>query len=339
MNTKDFTMKEIDILNNAIHNLEKNIPINWEWKTVDDNIDKGVDGKLSIIVNNQKKRLFVQIKKDVKNHQLFNILNYKNKYVDFLLVVEKLYPKVKKELREYRVNYLESNGNVYINTDDLLLYIDTNEVAKTQKEKGNRAFTKTGLKVIFHFLLKPQLINQTQREIAEHTNVALGNIPLIINGLLETNLIIRLNKKKYTINNPEELLNKWITEFEQTLKPTLFKQRFRFQNKNHDWRTLPLNEDKTVWGGEPAGDIITNHLRPEKFTLYTKETTKELMLNYKLLPDDQGEIAVYDMFWDNDYNTNTAPNELVYADLMMTDDKRCKETAKLIFNEFIEPNL
>ncbi|WP_167309404.1 type IV toxin-antitoxin system AbiEi family antitoxin [Flavobacterium psychrophilum] len=254
-------------------------------------------------------------------------------------MAEKLYPKVKKELRENRVNYLEGNGNVYINTDNLFLYIDTNEVTKTQKEKGNRAFTKTGLKVIFHFLLKPKLINQTQREIAEVTNVALGNIPLIINGLLETNLIVRLDKNEYVINDYEELLNKWITEFEQTLKPTLFKQRFRFQNKDKDWRTVPLNTDKTVWGGEPAGDIITNHLRPEKFILYTKETTKELILNYKLLPDDEGEIMVYDMFWNNDYNTNTAPNELVYTDLMITDDKRCKETAKLIFDEYIEPNL
>jgi hypothetical protein len=332
-------MNEIEILNNAIHNLEKSIPINWDWKTVDYNKDKEVDGELSIIVNNQQKIFFVEIKKDVKNHQLFNILNYKNKFTNFLLVAEKLYPKVKKELRENRVNYLERNGNVYINTDDLFLYIDTNEVAKTQKEKGNRAFTKTGLKVIFQFLLKPKLINQTQREIAEVTNVALGNIPLIINGLLETNLIVRLDKNEYVINNYEELLNKWITEFEQTLKPTLFKQRFRFQNKDKDWRTVPLNTDKTVWGGEPAGDIITNHLRPEKFILYTKETTKELILNYKLLPDDEGEIMVYDMFWDNNYNTNTAPKELVYTDLMITDDKRCKETAKLIFNEYIEPNL
>ncbi|TRW99098.1 type IV toxin-antitoxin system AbiEi family antitoxin [Flavobacterium gawalongense] len=332
-------MNEIDILNNAIHNLEKNVPINWDWKTIDYNKDKEVDGELSIIVNNQKKMFFVDIKKDVKNHQLFNILNYKNKFINFLLVAEKLYPKVKQELRENRVNYLEGNGNVYINTDNLFLYIDTNEVTKTQKEKGNRAFTKTGLKVIFHFLLKPKLINQTQREIAEVTNVALGNIPLIINGLLETNLIVRLNKNEFVINNYEELLNKWIAEFEQTLKPTLFKQRFRFQNRNQDWRTLQLNIDKTVWGGEPAGDIITNHLRPEKFTLYTKETTKELIINYKLLPDDEGEIAVYDMFWNNDYDTNTAPKELVYTDLMITDDKRCKETAKLIFNEYIEPNL
>lgn len=332
-------MNEIEILNNAIQNLEKNIPINWDWKTVDYNEQKEIDGELAIIVNNQKVTLFVEIKKDVKNHQLFNILNYKNKFTNFLLVAEKLYPKVKKELRDNRVNYLEGNGNVYINTDNVLLYIDTNAIAKTQKKKGNRAFTKTGLKVIFQYLLKPKLINQTQREIAEITNVALGNIPLIMNGLLETNLIVRLNKNEYVINNYEELLNKWITEFEQTLKPTLFKQRFRFQNKDKDWRTILLNTDKTVWGGEPAGDIITNHLRPEKFTLYTKETTKELILNYKLLPDDEGEITVYDMFWNNDYDTNTAPNELVYTDLMITDDKRCTETAKLIFNEYIKPNL
>ena len=327
------------ILNNAIHNLDKNIPINWEWKTIDKREEKGVDGQISITLNNQTNILFVEIKKDVKNHQLFNIFNYKDKFINFLLVAEKLYPKVKKELRENRVNYLEGNGNVYINTDNLFLYIDTNEATKTQKEKGNRAFTKTGLKVIFQFLLKPKLINQTQREIAEITNVALDNIPLIINGLLETNLIVRLNKNEYVINNYEELLNKWITEFEQTLKPTLFKQRFRLQNRNQDWKTILLNTDKTVWGGEPAGDIITNHLRPEKFTLYTKETTKDIILNYKILPDDEGEIAVYDMFWDNNYNTNTAPHELVYADLMITDDKRCKETAKLIFNEYIKPNL
>ena len=333
-------MNQIDILNNAIHNLEKNIPITWVWKTIEWNKDKGIDGELSITLNNQKKVFFVDIKKDVKNHQIINIIDYKNKYINFLLVAEKLFPKVKKELRENRVNYLEGNGNIYISIDNLFLFIDTKDEVKTQKEKGNRAFTKTGLKVVFHFLLNPKLINQTQREIVEKTNVALGNIPLIINGLLETNLIVRLNKNEYVINNYEVLLNKWITEFEQTLKPTVFKQRFRFQNKNQDWRTLQLNINKTVWGGEPAGDIITNHLRPEKFTLYTKETTKDLILNYKLIPDNDGEIGVYDMFWNNDNNnTNTAPNELVYTDLIITNDKRCKETAKLIFNEYIKPNL
>lgn len=117
------------------------------------------------------------------------------------MIAEKLYPKVKKELRNNGVNYIEGNGNVYINKIDILLYIDTNKTVKAPKTITNRAFTKTGLKVIFNFLLDPKLINKTQREIAKITNVALGNIPLIINGLLQTNLILKLNKNEYVINN------------------------------------------------------------------------------------------------------------------------------------------
>lgn len=331
-------MNEIDILNNAIHNLEKDIPIIWNWQNKDYNNDIGIDGELDLIINNQNILMVVEIKKDVKNHQLLNIIEYNNRFENFLLVAEKLYPKVKKELRENQVNYLEGNGNVYINKADIFLYIDTNKTTKNQKEKGNRAFTKTGLKVVFHFLLNPLLINQTQREIADITNVALGNIPLIINGLLENNFILKLNKNEYVINNYQELLNKWITEFEQTLKPTIFKQRFRFQNENQNWRALQLNTEKTVWGGEPAGDIMTNHLRPENFTLYTNETTRDLMINYRLLPDDDGNIWVYDKFWAMDFN-NIAPAELVYTDLMINNDKRSKETAKLIFDEYIQPNI
>jgi hypothetical protein len=332
-------MTELDIFNNAIHNLEKVIPMTWDWEPIDDTRDIGIDGELNMTINNKNAIYLVEIKRDVKNHQLQNILHYNNEFQNFLLVAEKLFPKVKEELRENNVNYLEGNGNVYINHNDVFLYIDTNKTIRTKKDKGNRAFTKTGLKVIFHFLLNPQLINDTQRDIAAITNVALGNIPLIINGLLETNFILRLNKNEYIINDYEALLNKWITEFEQTLKPTLFKQRFRFQNENQDWRAIQLNQEKTVWGGEPAGDILTNHLRPEKFILYTKETIKDLMLNYRLMPDDEGNIWAYDLFWNGQFNKNTAPKELVYAELMLGNDKRSKETANIILNERIKPNL
>ena len=94
-----------------------------------------------------------------------------------------------------------------------------------------------------------------------------------------------------------------------------------------------------MWGGEPAGDILTNYLRPEKFILYTTETNKDLMINYKLIPDEKGDIFVYEMFWNTNFNDKTIPKQLVYTDLMITNDKRCKETAKLIFDEHIKPNL
>ena len=44
-------MNEIDILNKAIHNLEKDIPITWNWKNMDYNNDIGIDGELDLIIN------------------------------------------------------------------------------------------------------------------------------------------------------------------------------------------------------------------------------------------------------------------------------------------------
>ena len=113
----------MELLNNAIDNLEKNIPLNWDWKTIKTD-KKEVDGELKISINNQKATLFVAIKKDIRSHQLYDILKHKNKFTNYLLVAEKLYPNIKKELRDNHVNYLEGNGNVYINTPDIFLYID-----------------------------------------------------------------------------------------------------------------------------------------------------------------------------------------------------------------------
>lgn len=332
-------MKNEEIIYRVLNTLENEIPIKWDWNTIDFYNDTGVDGNLTLVINDQTLNFNVGIKKELKNHQLFHLIQQKRNIDNFLLIAEKLYPKVKKELKENNINYIEANGNAYINREGIYLHIDTNKTLQVPKDTGNRAFTKTGLKVVFHFLLEPQLINQTQREIAEVANVALGNIPQIINGLLETNLILKLNKKEFIINDYETLLNKWITEYQQTLKPTLLKQRFKLLDRNQNWRDIPLNLQETVWGGEPAGDIITNHLRPEQLTLYTKETTKDLMKNYKIIPDNEGDIWVYDMFWKETFNTQTAPLQLVYADLMIADDKRCKETANIIFNEYIKPNL
>lgn len=333
-------MNKEDIVNNIIQALKKNISIELNWESFKNKGDGDLDGSLNLFFNEQAITLFVEIKKDVKNHQIISIIKHNNRVENFLLVAENLVPKIKEELRRNSVNYLESNGNAFICNNGVYLYIDTNKHGKSQKEKGNRAFTKTGLKVQFQFLLQPLLLNQTQRDIAEVTKVALGNIPLVINGLLDANLILKLSKNEYVINNYERFLNKWVMEYEQTLKPILFRQRFRFFNGFKEWKKLPLNPEKSVWGGEPAGDLLTNHLRPEKYILYTNETIKELVTNYKLIPDDEGEVWAYEMFWINTNSTTViAPKELVYADLIIEGDKRNLETAKIIFDEFIKPNI
>lgn len=148
-------MNENDIIHIALNALNQEISIEWDWNTVNGINDRGIDGVLTIGMNNRQFNFKTEIKKDLKNHQLFNIIHQKETTDDFLLVVGKLYPNVKRELRENNINYIEANGNAYIKEGD----INTNKTINAPRDKGNRAFTKTGLKVVFHFLLRPQLIN------------------------------------------------------------------------------------------------------------------------------------------------------------------------------------
>ncbi|MBS1908251.1 MAG: hypothetical protein JST03_00090, partial [Bacteroidetes bacterium] len=93
--------------------------------------------------------------------------------------------------------------------------------------------------------------------------------------------------------------------------------------------------------------LLTNYLRPAELTLYSTETRNDLIKNYRLIPDEKGNVKAYEKFWNNgDVNTNAntvedvvVPPLLVYADLMNTNDRRCIETAQKIYDGFIQNKL
>jgi hypothetical protein len=189
--------------------------------------------------------------------------------------------------------------------------------------------------VLFYLLQHKEAINLTQRELADMTDVGLGNIPQVIEGLKETGYLIPLNNKTYVWENRKALLERWVAEYATILRPKLVKERYALKGT---WQEIKFDNYKTVWGGEPAADILTNHLRPEKFLIYTKENRMNMIKNHRLMPDKNGEVEVLDMFWNKNYG-KTAPPIVVYADLMLEGGKRNKETAVKIYNEYIEPNI
>ena len=137
-------------------------------------------------------------------------------------------------------------------------------------------------------------------------------------------------------------MTKWADEFSKNLKPTLLIGTFRFLKEDDllAWKDLKLDITKTVWGGEPAGDLLANYLHPAEFTIYTDESRNELIKNYKLIPDEKGNVKVYQKFWKWDNSTqNTAPPLIVYTDLMAISDRRCIETAQKIYDEYLQTQL
>lgn len=298
-----------------------------------------LDGELELLIDQYQYQFGVEVKREIRNHQLPQILKMAERNPNkFMVVATKIYPKVKVELRNHRVPYLEANGNLWLKMDNVFVWIDSNKDIKLEKEKLNRAFTKTGLKVIFHFLLDDNNINQTYREIAQKTQVGLGNINYVINGLKEEGYLVNLSKTSYQLINKKELLQKWMQAYHERLKPTLLIGRYRFIKEEDflNWKNLVFVDDRTVWGGEPAGEILTNYLKPGQLTIYTDENRNELIKHYRLIPDPGGNIHVYTKFWDTEDKLSVAPAVLTYADLMNTGDTRNIETAQRVLKDVLQ---
>ncbi len=332
-------MEKNNIIVMAVENLNRNAQIKANWKNLP---GKEMGGTITVQIAGHTTKLHVEVKQELRQHQVKQLEKMALEYPPFMIVAKHILPKIKEELRQKNIAYLEANGNIWLQQNGMVLWLEGQKPITVEKGKGNRAFTKTGLKVVFQFLLNEQFINMPYREIAAQTEVGLGNINYVMNGLKEMGFLIKLNKDQYKLTNKKELLNKWMVAYEERLKPALKTGTFRFLKEEDftNWKKLPIRKGKTWWGGEPAGDLFTNFLRPAELTLYTTETRNELIKNYRLIPDEIGNVKAYKKFWQHDeVNDNVVPPLLVYADLINTNDRRCMETAQKIYDEFLQNKL
>lgn len=331
---------EEKIVYTALENLRKHTGIEG-WYYV--NFKDYLDGEVRLLFNNGEERFTIEVKREIRTHQLEQIRQLAVRYKDLLLIADIIFPKIKEELRKMGVGYLDAAGNIFVQTDKNHVWIEGHKIEKTEAIKVNRAFTATGLKAVYLFLIDENMVNQPQRTIANEAGIALGNINYVINGLKEHGFLIEKGRKQFQIINKKQLLERWMEAFEEKLKPTLHIGNFRFTKSNdeNNWKEITLKPNETYWGGEPAGKIITNYLVPEIFTLFTDETRNNLIKNYRLVPENTGNIKAYKKFWKGQatYNETVVHPLLAYADLMNTGNSRCMETAKMIYDRYFKENI
>jgi hypothetical protein len=138
------------------------------------------------------------------------------------------------------------------------------------------------------------------------------------------------------LERKEELLTKWVTLYNTTLRP---KQMIgRFKSVGNTIKNDLMLPPGILWGGEPAGAKLTKYLKPEKYTLYTSIEKMEVMRMLKLVPDMTGNIELLNTFWNSEIIINEknvdgmqiVPPLIVYADLLGSYDSRNYETAERI---------
>lgn len=327
--------EQLKIIYTALDSLDSNPLFSGIWKYV---VDTAEHIKLNLYIGDTTLNYSVFSRKELRAQQVQRITNLPG-WDKTIVIAGKIYPDAKEQLVTNKIPYIEANGNIFIAEKNTHIWIDTNKSSAIKRVSGNRAFTKTGLKVLFHFLLNEAYLDMPYRQIASETNTSLGNITNIINSLKQLNFIREDAMGKLTLANKEQLRDKWIDSYEHELKPAMEMGTFRFESEldMQNWRRIPMENNNTVWSGEPGGHLLTGMLKPNQLTIYTNLNRNELTNQYRMVRDPKGNIKVYSKFWaySRYRNAHTAPPLLVYADLLNSGVPANIAAAQRIFDDVL----
>jgi len=262
-----------------------------------------------------------------------------------MIITEQVKKPAVSYLQDKNIFFADAAGNVFIELEGLFIF-KYDSMLNRQKisQKTEKIFYPAGLKLIFSLLCDNALVNENIRAIAGISQISLGSAQSTIKGLINSGYVMIKDGKNILIEK-EKLFERWIGEFAEKLRPKLFIGRYRFKNFNDHikWRSLELPAD-TSWGGEAAAEFLEKS-RAGILTLYTSINADDIAERMNLVPDDNGKIEILKKFWTRSHKknnkqtrkekgSNIAPDILIYADLINSENERNIETAEKLYEHF-----
>lgn len=253
--------------------------------------------------------------------------------------------KARELLVENKINYADTGGNIFLKYKDIHIHIETGQSDRSAISKDNgRAFTKTGLKVIHQFFRTNQIVNlnDTYRKIAEEAEVSKDTVAKVILDLLEKGYILRLSKTEFKWRAKKELFEKWVQSYNQTIRPNLASQNFKFvvPPKSDTWsprgyQISGYNAAKWHYEIPPSKQIIN-----PQYIYYSHLPIRDAIKDLQLIRSDKGNVIVYEAFWKNESNDFVSVDDIInYADLVHTNDPRYMDIAQLIYQYYFHDKL
>lgn len=258
-----------------------------------------------------------------------------------LLVTDYLTPPMAERLRDQKQQFADTAGNAYLEGPGLLVYVIGRKLLdKAVAPSAGKAYTLTGLKVMFALLCDPALADAPQRAIAAAAGVALGAIPAVLADLQQTGHLLVLAKRR-RLNATKRLLDEWALAYARRLRAKTLQATY--VPKDFDaWQQWPLDA-QALWGGEPAANLLVQYLTPGVLTIYADRLPPKLLVEQRMtiVRGARAGDRVLEWrkpFWGNvpaAARPDTVHPVLVYADLLATGDARCIETAQMVYDEYL----
>lgn len=324
-------MKEAEIIDQAITNFQQITGARVKTELTDDR-DNGRDGRLEINFEGRTQQFNVEVKNEIRSIQLQKLLTqFQRPGFEWILLAQYIPATVKDQFKTEKINYLEATGNCFIKTEDFFFFINDRKVTEARLPKEGKLWNATGLKFVFAVLAVPDALLLPYRQIAAYAGIALGNVGPLLSELRNEGFILQ-GTNGDMLTNRDILRDRWVELYPTVLRPKIRLGRFRKPENMQLFQYLP---EGVIWGGENAGEMMTGHLKPEQFTLYTTEPKNAVMRKLKLIPDPQGKLEMLEQFWPKELQAkqlhqNAVPPLIAFAELATHIDSRNNEAAERI---------
>lgn len=251
-----------------------------------------------------------------------------------LLVLGYVQPSIMQTLYDNGISVIDYAGNCRIKHG--LLCVNVSGQKNTYRnDTKSHTLSEGAIKLIYRFLSDKSSIGKTYRTIAGETGLSLGAIKNTIEELTNRQFVMHTVKGRKLINE-DKLLELWVQAYNQTIRPKLMlrKMSFRTDEMRSNWQKMILPEGM-LWGGDCGANLTDGYLVPGSFDIYTSKPSAMLMTTGMVMPNENGEITLYQKFWDDDNGAKVAPKLIIYADLMNNGDSRQLEAAQRLIKNGI----
>ncbi len=256
-----------------------------------------------------------------------------------LLLTPFLTPELARQCRAVGLQFLDGAGNAYLTGPGVYIHIAGEKRAEAlpAAEPGARAFDRTGLKLVFALVTRPDLLRAPYRELARIAGVALGTVVRVIKDLKEHGLLVEGKGGARHWVDRLRVIELWANNYPLRLRPKLHPRRFRAAEADW-WKQADLGPVHGLWGGEVAAARLTKDLVPQTVTIYVRGNPGPLIAAHRLKPDPKGPVQLLEAFWEegtDEQEGGLVPPLLVYADLLDLGDPRTVALAKVIHDQHL----
>lgn len=230
------------------------------------------------------------------------------------------------------ISVIDYAGNCMIKHG--LLCVNVSGLKNTYRiDTKTHTLSESAIKLIYMFLSGKTLIGRSYRDVSRISGQSLGSIKNTIEELTNRQFVMHTDKGRKLINE-EQLLDEWTQAFNQIARPKLTLRRMSFRNDEmrKNWQDMNLPEGMS-WGGDCGAYLTDGYLMPGSYEIYTSQPSSVLMTTGKVVPNDNGEITIYQKFWNDETEKSIAPKRIIYADLMNGGESRQIEAAQKLIND------